>query len=356
MRSESMPNHRGRTPRHKKSVRFDDDADGSNLTRQSNKRSRDDFERVATAEVDPHDASTILTTESDLVRADLQSKKKARETLPTPKGAIVWEKIDTDRDEILPGDPIAMIDPRLPKPPFRWGMFAAMGGGKTSLISSLLQNGPGDPSSDKPGFKGVFDEVHIFSPNLLKDAAWKWLRNSGFPRSRMHTTFSRVDLENKQRLWDRERLEQMQKDGVPFGSAKRVLIVFDDFINLKPDRPMSGSDDSIVDSRHGGTSFIISGQRYNKANTITRNNLSHISFWPAGSKNDQDLIIQDQGLTEGFTVGELRKHFERVQEFPKPMDMIFIDKTKCPAEQMSHGIGGPLLSEGTVVSFDEVVN
>lgn len=323
----------------RKRVAFEEDLSRENLT-------PDPGDQVPASHTE--DRSDPLTTEVDLKRADVSSKKRARADRPNPPNAISWEKSDLSRDDVLADDPITKIDPRLPKPPFRWGMFAAMGGGKTSLISTLLKNGP---DTGVPGFKGVFDEVHIFSPNILKDSSWKWLRDSGFPASRMHTTFSRQELEEMQRGWDRERLEQIYKYNVPFGSAKRVLVVFDDFINLKPDRPMAFQDDSIVDSRHGGLSIIISGQRYNKVNPVTRNNLSHISFWPKGSAADRDLVINDQGLVEGTTPSAIRKQFERVQEFSKPHDMVFIDKTKPPGEQLTHGIGGPLLSEGDAFSF-----
>lgn len=315
----------------------------------SKKRKRVVFEESVTDE----DRSDPLTTETDLRRANLSSKKAARASRPDPQGAISWERADQSRDDVLPDDPILKLDPRLPKPPFRWGMFAAMGGGKTSLIATMLRNGP---HNGKPGYNGVFDEVHIFSPNILKDASWKWLRDSGFPASRMHTTFSRTEMEEMQRQWDRERLEQIFKHRVPFGSAKRVLAVFDDFINLKPDRPMAFGDESIVDTRHGGLSIIVSGQRYNRVNPVTRNNLSHISFWPKGAASDRDMLIQDQGLVDGVSLADIRRQFEHVQNFNKPHDMVFIDKTKPPGEQLTHGIGGPLLSEGDGFTFRESEN
>jgi hypothetical protein len=126
----------------------------------------------------------------------------------------------------------------------------------------------------------------------------------------------------------------------------------DDILNLKPDRPLVSGDDSIVDTRHNGESFIWATQKYNKINTTARTNLSHVAFWPRGSKHEINSLLEDQAMDEGMTMAQLHEHLKRLQSYPQPYDMLWIDKTAPPGEQLRHGIGGPLLSEGDVFSLD----
>jgi len=57
-----------------------------------------------------------------------------------------------------------MVDPRLPQPPFLWGIVAPSGSGKTCLLCNAL--------SQKELYNGVFDRVYIISPTVRTDEQW----------------------------------------------------------------------------------------------------------------------------------------------------------------------------------------
>lgn len=77
------------------------------------------------------------------------------------------------------GPEAELVDPRLPQPPFRWGIVGASGSGKSVLVSNLLSN---------PDFYGgVFDRVYVFAPTVRTDAAWRIL---GLPDERTFPVYS----------------------------------------------------------------------------------------------------------------------------------------------------------------------
>ena len=57
-----------------------------------------------------------------------------------------------------------IVDPRLPQPPFRWGVVGSSGSGKSVLLSNLL--------SQADLYRSVFDRIYVFSPTAKSDPAW----------------------------------------------------------------------------------------------------------------------------------------------------------------------------------------
>lgn len=54
----------------------------------------------------------------------------------------------------------------LPKHEFTLGIIAPKGAGKTTLIANLLYF-----------YKGYFNQIYVFSPTVLSDEKWDWLKN-----------------------------------------------------------------------------------------------------------------------------------------------------------------------------------
>lgn len=289
--------------------------------------------------------SSRFTSRGDIVNAEMQHEERSRKLLPAPKGAILWSDSPRTEPEFESTDPVLRLDPRLPKPPFRMALVASMNSGKTTLIGNLLRNQPDDP--DVPGYNGIFNRVLLVGPNILRDASWNWLRDIEFPLDYIHLTFSRDRFEDWMAEWDRERDRDIMERGRAPGSAHRVLVVFDDVLNMQPDKPFLLRDDSIADTRHGALSFIISGQRYNRLSVTTRTNLTHVGFWPRGCSYEQRSVIEDQCMDEGMSPAQVRKAFRTVSRYAEqPYQMVWIDKTKPAGAQLMHGLGGTLLRGG----------
>jgi predicted YcjX-like family ATPase len=72
-----------------------------------------------------------------------------------------------------------LVDPRLPQPPFRWGVVGASGSGKSVLVSNLL--------SQQDLYRGVFDRIYVFSPTAQSDPAWTIL---GLNEERIYPSYS----------------------------------------------------------------------------------------------------------------------------------------------------------------------
>lgn len=81
-------------------------------------------------------------------------------------------------------------NPVLPKHEFTLGLIAPKGAGKTTLIANLLY-----------WYRGYFHDIHVFSPTVLSDEKWDWLK------------LQKLLVENKPlKQWIKK--EQQRRDGM----------------------------------------------------------------------------------------------------------------------------------------------
>ncbi len=108
------------------------------------------------------------------------------------------------QDEVGPTADI--VDPRLPQPPFRWGVVGSSGSGKSVLLSNLL--------SQADLYRSIFDRIYVFSPTAKSDPAWTVL---GLADERIFVNYS-----------DEKFMEVMREIKQNRDKGWLSLVIFDD--------------------------------------------------------------------------------------------------------------------------------
>lgn len=266
---------------------------------------------------------------------------------PRPKGAFVFKPIgDTGGhvEKFHEHDEIHDLDKALWAPPFRLYLVGEMESGKTTVLHGLIRN-------KIQGYNNIFDYVLIFTKNLHTDD-WAWTRekdpDSGeflFPQDRLFTSFVQEHFQAFVEKLIRENMED-ELEGIPISSRRRALIILDDFLTLSDPPPLSQRDNSIIDSRHANLSFILSGQRFNAAGTLSRSNMNGFIYWPGFTETDEVMFIKDCCSRDGMTVKEIKAAFTKVSAHEPGANYVVIYKsrTRHMGDKIHHCLGGPHLS------------
>ncbi len=168
-------------------------------------------------------------------------------------------------------------DPRLPQPPFRLGLIAPTGGGKTVLAVNLLLR--------DHFYKDYFENVHIWSPTFEENPEWNEVEDQ---ITSVSDTFE--TLEN-----DLENIMNEQRE-----TMARTLIIFDD------------SDETICRDknviylmkrgRHFNISVILISQQYNTLCPKIRTQFSNL------------IIFRIPGGLEVNTISERQRgHLSKIE-------------------------------------------
>jgi hypothetical protein len=154
--------------------------------------------------------------------------------------------------------PKPCLNPLLPQPPFLMGVVAPRRSGKTNMtVDSLI---------DKKKFRGVFDEIYIWSQTFKLDNKWKKIK---------------IKEENVFTTWNESLCKQIMDDveeEVSENSKIHTLFIFDDIIDAKiMNVHRLGCIESVaVRGRHSNISVIIISQQYMALSSPIRNNITNL--------------------------------------------------------------------------------
>jgi len=311
---------------------------------KSNKRTQGDAADAAANE-------PRLTVEA-IREAALEAERERAANAKAPEGAITFGPANGKKgsdDTYADDDPVHLLKSYWPKPPFRIMLTGAMQAGKTSLLRRMVNN-VADDYEFGDGYEGIFDEVHIWSPNLIGDTGWSWLNDGPdpFPLSRLHTTWNRNEVDELIANVGDKRARQIAK-GTPEGTAHRALFVVDDAPSLSPkgqSPPFGRGDNTIIDTRHNGISVLLSGQRYNSTVApITRAMMTAHVYFPGANEADTEMFIKDQMTDDDMTLPTVREKMRLLAKWKPPHHYVVVYRNgKRPGERATWGFGGKHVS------------
>jgi len=172
------------------------------------------------------------------------------------------------------------IDPRLPQPPFRLGLIAPTGGGKTVLAVNLLMRAH--------FYREYFERVFVWSPTIQENPEWKEIVDQ------ITETYEDVlDVGNQ----ISDIIEHQKIDQEP------ILCIFDD-----EDENISKNTDVIYlmkRGRHFNISSILMSQQYNTLSAKIRTQFSNLCIWRVPGGLELETITKRQ---RGFLT---RREFEQ---------------------------------------------
>ena len=228
-------------------------------------------------------------------------------SLDRPRKRLKIMKLNVQNDEDYP-----QVDERLPQHPFRLGVVAPSGSGKTTALVNLIGR--------KDMLANYFDQIHIFSPSLFTDPNWEPIL-AQLPEYMLHR---QVTMEGVKAVMDqiahknRKRKNKLDYD--------RALILIDDPVgkNLFSHSAYEGPLEELQTSaRQKGISTAFATQNYHVYGKKVRNNFTDLLSLGNLLTNEElkDISKEQRGplSDKDFT--------EKFNEFVKgPHDPFFIRK------------------------------
>ena len=167
-----------------------------------------------------------------------------------------------------------------PQTPGANGCFLAPSGmGKTTTLISMLL-GP---------YRGVFDQIHIFSPSVDIDSSWRPVKEFAghLEGSTFHSEWDETALRE---ILDRQRdTIKKLKDAKTKKPLPQVLTIIDDFA----DDPLLARRTGILATlflrgRHFGSSCWVSSQKLTAVGAVCRCNFRHLLVWRL--RNQKEIL------------------------------------------------------------------
>lgn len=153
-----------------------------------------------------------------------------------------------------------------------WLLVAGKGRGKsTCLINAISQY-----------YKGFYDRIYLVSPSAQYDDKFGPLLE---------------ELNGEGQFFDKysDGLIGEIMDRIQHADEAKTLLILDDVISELPKSTQKGSalNKLITAHRHFKTDIWITSQKFNKLNTLIRNNFDVISLWGTVNKNEQKSITDE---------------------------------------------------------------
>ena len=187
-----------------------------------------------------------------------------------------------------------------PQTPGANGCFLAPSGmGKTTTLISMLL-GP---------YRGVFDQIHIFSPSVDIDSAWGPVKEFAghLEGSSFHSEWDEAALRQILEM-QRDRIRQM-KDAKTKKPLSQILVVLDDFA----DDPLMARRTGILTTlfirgRHFGSSCWVSSQKLTAIATVARVNFRFMLVWRL--RNQKEILSLMEELSALYPIQVLHEMYE----------------------------------------------
>ena len=188
-----------------------------------------------------------------------------------------------------------------PQTPGANGCFLAPSGmGKTTTLISMIL-GP---------YRGIFDQIHVFSPSVEIDSAWVPVKQfaSHLEGSSFHAEWDEQALKS---IMDkqREKIRQL-KDAKSKKPLPQVLTVIDDFAD-RPDILHNANNiltTLFVRGRHLGSSCWLSSQKLTAISSIARVNFRFMCVWRL--RNQREIVSLMEELSALYPMQVLHEFYE----------------------------------------------
>lgn len=159
------------------------------------------------------------------------------------------------------------------------------GTGKTTTIVSLLL-GP---------YRGVYEQIHIFSPSVHIDSAWNVVKElaQNLEGSSFHDEWEPAALE-RILSEQREKIRKL-KDAKTKKPLSQILIVLDDWAD-HPEIMHSASNllaTLYVRGRHVGASVWVSSQKLTAISLVARVNFRFMCVWRLRNAKEIQAVIEE---------------------------------------------------------------
>lgn len=188
-----------------------------------------------------------------------------------------------------------------PQTPGANGCFLApSGGGKTTTLISMLL-GP---------YRGIFDEVHVFSPSVHIDSAWTPVKQ--FAGQLENSSFNdEWDEGALRQILDRQRDRIRQlKDAKSKKPLPQILTIIDDFADRSDIlHSRSGILTTLfIRGRHFGSSCWVSSQKLTAIASVARVNFRFLLVWRL--RNQKEIIALMEELSALYPMQVLHEMYE----------------------------------------------
>jgi hypothetical protein len=188
-----------------------------------------------------------------------------------------------------------------PQTPGANGCFLApSGGGKTTTLISMLL-GP---------YRGIFDEVHVFSPSVHIDSAWASVKE--FAGHLENSSFNdEWDEDALRQILDRQRDKIRQlKDAKSKKPLPQILTIIDDFADRSDIlHSRSGILTTLfIRGRHFGSSCWVSSQKLTAIASVARVNFRFLLVWRL--RNQKEIIALMEELSAIYPMQVLHEMHE----------------------------------------------
>jgi Poxvirus A32 protein len=175
------------------------------------------------------------------------------------------------------------------------------GSGKTTMMFQLLRN------KASPYYRH-FENIYFVSPSAANDEKLKPLIEELEPEGKFYDECSeeilseimeKIQNENKNYLSEKEEFYSNPKNKKKdFKPQPFHLLILDDCIHEISGNGKKGSvyKRFITTNRHLKTSIIITTQKYNMLNTLTRSNADMLALYPSHSRQELESVEKDLAI------------------------------------------------------------
>lgn len=185
-------------------------------------------------------------------------------------------------------------DQPIPETSFVWGIVGARSAGKSTLILSLL-----DSKWGRKRFHNIFWCSQTWRSDVRSKAPLKALLDELDSEGKVFDDFNdQIATEIIEKL---EAYNESFDRKINGGKPPRSLIIIDDCLSSLPRNLLSSvANRLVVNGRHigGGTSVIVTSQKYTALPVLWRQNLSILSMFPSANRKDTEALLNDLNIDE----------------------------------------------------------
>jgi len=173
-----------------------------------------------------------------------------------------------------------------PQTPGANGCFLAPSGmGKTTTLISMLL-GP---------YRGVFDQIHVFSPSVEIDSAWTPVKEFAqhLEGSSFHSDWDEAAL---RQILDEQRAKIKElKDAKSKKALPQVLTIIDDFADRQDIMHRAGNilTTLFIRGRHFGSSCWLSTQKLTAISQVARVNFRFLCVWRLRNAREIQSLMEE---------------------------------------------------------------
>ena len=213
-----------------------------------------------------------------------------------------------------------------PQTPGANGVFLAPSGmGKTTTLIAMLL-GP---------YKGIFDQIHVYSPSVDIDSAWLPVKEYAEKLMEGSSFNSEWDEPGLRKMLDaqRDKIKDL-KNAKTTKPLPQILTIIDDFAD-RGDIMHSASNvltTLFIRGRHFGSSCWLSSQKLTAISTVARVNFRFVLCWRLRNAKEIQALMEE--LSAIYPVKVLHEMYEEATG--EPHSFMYVDLVAKKKEDMFH--------------------